>query len=131
MAMDPVSNVRIGNYSIGNPQGGAAKKNENEAGNLQAQNQQAQLAQAADKEAFTLESKSSDAYGRMLVNFNKAQMINPSDYLSDERISDIEAMMAEFDSGVESYANTIEAEFPGMFDEASKNALAAQIFAAE
>ena len=56
---------------------------------------------------------------------------NPSDYLSEERISNIEAMMAEFDMGVDEIANTIEAEFPGMFAADQKNALAANIFAAE
>ena len=57
--------------------------------------------------------------------------VNPNDYLSEERISDIEAMMAEFDNGVNAVANTIEAEFPGMFAQAQKNALAARVFAQE
>lgn len=131
MAMDPVSNVMIGNYTIGNPQGGATNRNEADASNAQTQNQQTQLAQSTNGEAFAVESKSSDAFGRMLLNFNKTQTINPSDYLSQDRINDIEAAMAEFESGVDEIANTIEAEFPEMFATDQKNALAAEIYAAE
>ena len=129
MAVDPTSNVRIGNYSVGTPQSGTPKNNKKEADNTQNQNTQAQM-QNFDVEGFF---KASSALGMQNMAFvSKTDKIpNPSDYLSDERISDIEAMMAGFETGVESYANTIEAEFPGMFDEASKNALAAQIFAAE
>ena len=129
MAIDPTSNVRIGNYSIGNPQGGATRKSESEAGETQTQNQQAQ-GQNFDVDNYFSALGMVGAQNMAFIS-KTDKVPNPSDYLSDERISDIEAMMAEFDSGVESYANTIEAEFPGMFDEASKNALAAQIFAAE
>ena len=129
MAMEPINNVRIGNYSIGNPQGGAARKSESEAGETQTQNQQAQ-SQNFDVDNYFNALGMVGAQNMAFIS-KTDKVPNPSDYLSDERISDIEAMMAEFDFGVESYANTIEAEFPGMFDEASKNALAAQIFAAE
>ena len=68
-----------------------------------------------------------------LISINKAEThnVNPNDYLSEERQNDIEAMMAEFEAGVDLIAQSIEDEFPGMFDSARKNALAAGIFAQE
>ena len=40
-------------------------------------------------------------------------------------------MMAEFEAGVDEIALSIEEEFPGMFSQEYKNALAAGIFAQE
>ena len=69
---------------------------------------------------------------------NKAQIahpekkeVNPSDYLTEDRISDIEAMMGKFEDGVGKIADAIEAELPGFFAQDTKNALAAKIFAQE
>lgn len=129
MAMDPVSNVRIGNYSIGNPQGGSTNRNEADASNTQTQNQQAQP-QNFDVESYFSALGMVGAQNMAFIS-KTDKVPNPSDYLSDERISDIEAAMAEFESGVDEIANTIEAEFPGMFAADQKNALAAEIFAAE
>ena len=65
-----------------------------------------------------------------MLNINKAEAknVDPTKFLSEERISDIEAMMAEFEAGVSEAANMIEAEFPGMFSDEQKNALGAQVF---
>ena len=124
-----VNQVRFGSYSIGNPQGGAPKKSEGKAEETQTQNPQ------ANPQSFDVESYY-NALGMVgmqnLAFVSKADKIpNPSDYLSEERISDIEASMVAFESGVDEIANTIEAEFPGMFAADQKNALAAEIFAAE
>ena len=131
MAMDPVNNVRIGGYSIGNNSGASAKNNEKPEENLNAN--AGAINNKTDFDVDNMFSAMNISAMQNMLNINKAEAknVDPTKFLSEERISDIEAMMAEFDSGVESYANTIEAEFPGMFDEASKNALAAQIFAAE
>lgn len=68
--------------------------------------------------------------------YNKAQIIqpkeiNPADYLNPERISDIEAAMAEFENGAARMALAIESEFPEMLTKAETNALAARMFAQE
>lgn len=65
-------------------------------------------------------------------NFAQVQgklSVNPAKYLSDERISSIEASMADFEKGVNKYAEAIEAEFGSAFSEDTKLALAANAFA--
>ena len=64
---------------------------------------------------------------------NKAQMgvksINPRDYLSEERIKDIEDSMGVFEKGVEEHAAIIKQEFGALqLSEAAVNELAAQSF---
>ena len=126
-----VNQVRFGNYSIGNPQGGAPKKSEANASETQANPQQQGAQPKFDVDSMFNAMNIMGMHNLSQLNKAEAKMVNPSDYLSQERISDIEAAMAGFESGVESIANTIEAEFPGMFAPDQKNALAAQIFAAE
>lgn len=125
-----VNQVRFGNYSIGNPNGGAKKNEEQEAQNL-AQGAQQQEAKNIDIDAMFKAMNIAGMQNLAYVSKAEAKEVNPSDYLDEKRISDIEAMMAEFESGVDNIANVLEAEFPGMFAEDQKNALAAQIFAAE
>ena len=68
---------------------------------------------------------------------NKAQMgvnsINPRDYLSEERIKDIEDSMFVFEKGVEAHVEMIKEEFGGMpnspLSEAGMYELAARAFA--
>ena len=71
------------------------------------------------------------AYNFINVNKTEAQTIDPTKYLSEERIAEIEAMMAEFDSGVEEVAAIIGKELPEDVSQATKNALAASIYAQE
>ena len=54
--------------------------------------------------------------------------VNPADYISPERASDIEAMMANFEVGVNEIVFALEDEFSGMLSDESKYALAASIF---
>ena len=123
-----VNQVRFGNYSIGNPQSGVPERNEEKAGESQTQNQQSQNAQIFDVEAMFNALNIVGMQNMMHVNKADSKEVNPADYLDENRINDIEAMMAEFEAGVETAANTIEAEFPGMFSAEQKNALGAQIF---
>jgi hypothetical protein len=72
-------------------------------------------------------------------NSNAAQMglgakVNPRDYLSEERISDIAKSMSTFDAGVEEHLGVLKDEFAtvpefGQLSEAGQYALAAQSFA--
>ncbi len=73
-------------------------------------------------------------------NANAAQMglgaknINPRDYLSEDRINDIEKSMSQFDAGVEEHLGVLKDEFEtvpefAQLSEAGQYALAAQSFA--
>lgn len=123
-----VNQVRFGNYSIGNPNGGAAKRSEKEV-------EKAPVNIEAPKQSVVDADDIFAALGLAALQ-NKAQIgnvekkeVNPLDYLSQERIADIEAAMAEFESGVSTVADALEAEFPGAFAPDQKNALAASIYA--
>lgn len=125
-----INQVKFGSYSIGNPQGGMAKKSEANASETQTQNSQPQSKQLSADEMFNA-LNIAGMQNMAQVNRTGSKMVNPSDYLSEDRISDIEAMMAGFEAGVDQIANTIEGEFPGMFAADQRYALAANIFAAE
>ncbi|MBQ8635778.1 hypothetical protein IJ425_06470 [bacterium] len=128
MAMDPVNNVRIGGYTVGNQPNASARNNEktNENANAKAGVQNNQK----DFNVDNMFNAMNISAMQNMLNINKAEAkaINPADFLSEERISDIEAMMAEFEAGVSLAADAIETEFPGMFAAEQKNALAAKIF---
>ena len=126
-----VNNVRFGNYSIGNSQSGNAKGSEGQADASTADLAQQQTQSSYDPSNVLAAMGNMGAYNMISINKPEAQVVNPSDYLDDGRISDIEAMMAEFEAGVNDIALTIEEEFPDMFSEEQKNALAAGIFAQE
>lgn len=55
--------------------------------------------------------------------------VNPSDFLSDDRIKGIEDSMKLFEEGTEKYADAIKQEFGNMFSEDTVYALAANAFA--
>ena len=126
-----VNNVRLGDYSIANSQGGKAKAEDGKSNENLANSTQQQTQSSYDPSNVLAAMDNMSAYNMISINKPEAQVVNPSDYLDDGRISDIEAMMAEFEAGVDEIALSIEDEFPGMFDEAQKNALAAGIFAQE
>ena len=127
-----INQVKFGNYSIGTSQSGAKKNEKKEANNTQQNvNQQAAQAKSFDVEAMFNAMNIAGLQNKAQINKTEAKAVNPSDYLSEDRISDIEAMMAEFDSGVNDIANTIEAEFPNVFAQDKKFALAAKVFAQE
>ncbi len=64
-----------------------------------------------------------------LVNVSGKSPVNPADFLSSDRISDIESSMIDFEDGTEEYAQAIKSEFGNMFSEETIYALAAEAFA--
>lgn len=124
-----INQVKFGSYSIGNSRTGAkeGKKEAQEAKQPQVVNEATNQV-SADKvyEALNFQGLQNLAQ----INVAKKE-VNPEQYLTEDRIKDIEAMMGKFDDGVNKVANTIDAEFPGFFEEDAKLALAAQIFAQE
>ena len=127
-----INQVKFGNYSIGTSQSGA-KKNEKKEANDTQQNvgQQQTQSQKFDVEGMFNAMNIAGLQNKAQINKAETKAVNPNDYLSEERINDIEAMMAEFDFGVNEIANTIEAEFPNVFAQDKKLALAAKVYAQE
>ena len=121
-----INQVRFGNFAIGTSRGNLSQKQEAKEENI---TKQPQIPEGSKISA-------EDFYSAMNITAmqNKAQItvnrkeINPADYLSPERISDIEAAMNRFDLGVNKVADAIEQEFPGTFAPEAKMALAAQVF---
>ena len=126
-----INQVRFGSYSIGNS-GIGAKKSEGKA------KQEAPI--EAKSEGVKKEVSAEEMFNAMniaglqnkaQININSRAEINPMDYLSEDRIKDIEAMMGKFENGVNQVADVIEAEFPNALSQQDKLALAANIYAAE
>ena len=125
-----IGQVRFGNYSVGNPKGNIGAKQEQGSEKTQANNNaETQQTMSADKffEALDIQG----AQNKAQINATTKKEINPLDYLSQDRIDDIEAAMAGFENGVNQIANMIEQEFPNLFAEDKKYSLAAQVFAKE
>lgn len=124
-----INQVKFGSYSIGNSKAGAkeGRKETQEAQQAQTTNESVKQI-SADKvyEALNFQGLQNLAQ----INVAKKE-VNPEQYLTEDRIKDIEAMMGNFENGVNEVANTIDAEFPGLFKDDTKYALAAQIFAQE
>ena len=124
-----INQVKFGSYSIGTSFSGAQKKENKEASETQVGVNQQNQAKQMDVDGMFNAMNIAGLQNKAQINRAEAKSVNPSDYLSEERISEIEAMMAGFDSGVNAVANTIEQEFPGVFADSQKFALAAQVFA--
>ena len=123
-----INKVVFGNFSMG-PQRGRSEKEEVK--------EEAQTSANVGSEKKLDAETVYNALDAVAVQ-NKAQIVqtdkkevNPADYLSDDRMKDIEAMMGKFENGVGTIADAIEEELPGFFAADIKNALAARIFAQE
>ena len=124
-----VNQVRFGEYSIGNPRTGV-KKGDDKANDNKEFSAPLENNNTLNPENVLNAMNLAGMQNKAQINITQRE-INPSDFLSEERISDIEAMMAGFENGVNQVANVIDAEFPGTFTQAQKNSLAAAIFAKE
>lgn len=63
------------------------------------------------------------------INVAGKMPVDPADYLSEERIGDIEDSIKLFEEGTDVYAEAIKAEFGDLFSEDTVYALAANAFA--
>ena len=122
-----VNQVRFGNYTIGNstPKNKKGEKKPEQEAQPQIQQSQANSTNREDvlnaMDMIALQNKPQ-------VNSTGVNSVDPTEFLNEERIADIEAMMAEFEAGVNAAAQVIGEEFPEL-SEANKNALAARFFA--
>ena len=123
-----VNQVRFGNFSTGNSYAKQAKEEKPEENK----------AEEIRKESISTFNPENvlgamDAQGLQnlaQVNMVSKKEVNPADYLTEDRIADIEAMMVKFEDGVNLTANILEEDFPMMSPD-NRLALAAHIFAAE
>ncbi len=123
-----INKVVFGDFSIG------ARKNEAKKSETQEEPSKASVAgeaKSVDAEAVLDALNIAGLQNKAQIARAEKKEIDPSEFLSEERIADIEAMMGKFEDGVDKIANAIEAELPGFFAADAKNALAAKIFAQE
>ncbi len=124
-----VNQVRFGNYTVGNSNQKSPKKEEKSAQESNAQVSPSET-KSVDREDLLNAMNMIGLQNRPQINSVGLKEVDPTEFLSEERITDIEALMAEFEAGVNNTADIIGKEFPEM-SEANKNALAARIFAQE
>ena len=124
-----INQVRFGNYSIGNSGARNAKKEEKPSKEVMPELSGENVTPVNSEDMLNAMNIAGLQNGSN-INFVARKEVNPKEFLNEERIADIEAMMAEFESGVGAVADIIGQEIPGM-SEANKNALAARVFAQE
>ena len=125
-----INQVRFGSYSIGNPKAGSRKSEEKPKENLaQEANENGVKKFNADEVLNAMNL--AGLQNRVQINSVAQKEVNPAEFLSDDIIADIEAMMDKFESGVGQVADIIEAEFPNVFPSDQKLALAASIYEAQ
>ena len=128
-----IGKVKFGEYSVGNGQVGSGKKGEEKQEvqtNAQVQSEKAKTVKAEDV-YNALGALGTQNMAFITKNAGVGDVEAATKLLGEERTSDIEAMMAEFENGVNDIANIIDDEFGDIFSEPEKNALAARIFAKE
>ena len=129
MSIENTGKVLFGNFTIGAKASGAKKEGIKDNASEAKVSSEAKNANINPESVLdTLDIQG--AYNRAQVVKTEKKEVNPADYLSEERISDIEAMMDKFENGVQFMADNIKAEFPSLSDD-SAYALAAKMFAAE
>ncbi len=126
--MDAVNKIIIGDFSIGAKKSNAQKQEaEKEAPKASVGSEEKRI----DADALFNAMNIAGMQNKAQITRSESKVVNPADYLTEDRISDIEAMMGEFENGVGAIADVITDEFPGAMAEDAVNALAAKIFAAE
>ena len=123
-----VNKINFGSYTIGTNRGDNQKDEKSE----EMPNVSTVVeTQSVDAQAVLDAMELSGIQNKFGIAKQESKEINPSDFLSEDRILEIEAMMGKFEDGVGIAADAIEKEFPGFFTQDTKNALAAKIYAQE
>ena len=122
-----VNQVRFGNYTIGNSLQRQQKKEEKPAEESQTQSLGGKF-KSVNRDDLLNAMNMVGLQNLPQITSAGTKEINPAEFLEEGRIADIEAMMAEFENGVNIIAEAIRKEFPEM-SEADINTLAALIFA--
>lgn len=124
-----INQVKFGSYAINSSVLGNKKDLKKETANKETTTQSNQNVEQFNPDGVLSALNAQGLQNMAQISVAKKE-INPKDYLSDERIADIEAMMGKFNDGVEQTANIVGNELP-FVSEDMKYALAAQVFAKE
>jgi len=125
-----INQVRFGNYSVGNHQT-RLKQDESKLGEKQQAEEKANVVKEKDPDDVLNALNIAGMQNMAQINVVEKKEVNPFEHLTSDRVADIEAMMADFELGVDQVADMLEDEFPDMLSNEQKMALAAQIFAQE
>ena len=121
-----INKVVFGNFSVGARN---ARPQKNDEENKQVQENAQSTSKNVDAEEVLSALNFAGIQNKFQFVGPEKKEINPADYLTEDRIADIEAMMGKFEDGVSVAADAIENEFPGFFKADVRNALAAKIYA--
>ena len=124
-----INKVVFGDFSIGakNAQSKKSEAKEEKSSNVNVGSE----TKSVDAEAMYNALDMIGLQNKVQIAKPERKEVNPLDYLSEDRIADIEAMMGDFENGVSAIADAIDGELPGFFAQDAKLALAAKIFAQE
>ena len=122
-----IGQVKFGNYTIGNPNQRANQGNKEPEEKKEPQVQGAEV-KSVNRDDLLNAMNMVGMQNMSQISPKSPDEINPQEFLDEGRIGDIEAMMMEFESGVNRVAEAIGNEFPELSEE-TRNALAARIFA--
>ena len=109
-----VNQVRFGNYTIGNSNTRNPKKEQQPEEEVQNQSS-GQEFKSVNRDDLLNAMDMVALQNKPNINSKGVSDIDPSEFLSEERTTDIEAMMAEFEAGVNSIADAIGKEFDSNF----------------
>ncbi len=123
-----INQVRFGNFSIGNSGARQAKEERPEESKAEELRKESISTFNPEKMLGAMEAQGLQNLAQ--VNIVSKKEVNPAEFLTEDRIADIEAMMGEFENGVGKIADVLEEEFP-MLSADNRLAFAAHIFAAE
>ena len=123
-----INQVRFSNFSIGNSSARQAK--EEKADENKAEELRKESISTFNPEKMLDAMETQGLQNLAQVNMVSKKEVNHAEFLTEDRIADIEAMMGDFEAGVGKIADVLEDEFP-MLSPDNRLAFAAHIFAAE
>ena len=123
-----INQVRFGGFSVGNSNTRQAKEEKFEDSKAEEFRKESISTFNPEKIMGAMEAQGLQNLAQ--VNLVSKKEVDPADFLTEDRIADIEAMMGEFEIGVGKIADVLEEELP-MLSADNRLAFAAHIFAAE
>ncbi len=123
-----INQVRFGNFSVGSSNARQTKQEKSEESKAEESRKESISTFSPEKMLGAMEAQGLQNLAQ--VNVVSKKEVNPAEFLTEDRIADIEAMMGEFENGVSKVADVLEEEFPMMSPD-NRLAFAAHIFAAE
>ena len=123
-----INQVRFGGFSVSNFNTRQAKEEKSEESKAEELRKESISTFNPEKMLGAMEVRGLQNLAQ--VNIVSKKEVDPAEFLTEDRIADIEAMMGEFEIGVGKIADVLEEELP-MLSADNRLAFAAHIFAAE